>query len=359
MKKYSADYFRDKFEILYKKLLNKENFESEVKKLRLNLNIPEDGFTNHLEVAEYFMKRLTKSEKEVMTSLCFLEQYEMKNGRIDEEQMRQVIKEFDKKFKDNFVPMIILISFGMHLEDHNNFFTKDKLLSYGKKNSELFKPIKKLFDKYMAVDLLDAHIIMHFVEKFVFMGKNGVNEYIKGKIACSNCRYIGVNHFSPVRANMKGQDFGPFSEKYLFNDNTVKLLSGHFDSVFLIIKPYATKEQVMQYVDDNWDDLKEHIIEKNTFYKQFDVHPAVIRESDDEKNRLVYELNKLSKKDLLKRYKGEKDFNHKGVYKESIISAILDEEYEIKMSTDAIKKSASRYSKSTKVKIMPKDIRDI
>jgi hypothetical protein len=137
------------------------------------------------------------------------------------------------------------------------------------------------------------------------------------------------------------------------------MLSQHFNSVFLIIKPYATKELVLQYIEDNWDDLKEHIIEKNTFYKQFGVHPSIIKESDDEKNRLVYELNKLSKKELLKSYKGEQDFSHTGVYKEAIVSAILEEEYDIKMSADAVKKSASRFAKSIQVQKLPKDIRDI
>ena len=115
----------------------------------------------------------------------------------------------------------------------------------------------------------------------------------------------------------------------------------------------------IQYIEDNWDDLKEHIVEKNTFYKQFDVNPTLIKESDDEKNALVYELNKLSKKELLKRYKGEDDFDRPSVYKEAVVSAILDNEYGIKMSSDAIKKTASRYAKSIKVQNVPKDIRDI
>ena len=55
----------------------------------------------------------------------------------------------------------------------------------------------------------------------------------------------------------------------------------------------------------------------------------------------------------------KKDFNYKGLYKETIISAILEEEYNIKMSSDAIKKSAYRYSKSIQVQQIPKDIRDI
>jgi uncharacterized protein with PIN domain len=73
----------------------------------------------------------------------------------------------------------------------------------------------------------------------------------------------------------------------------------------------------------------------------------------------VYELNKLPKKELLEMYKGTEDFSHTGIYKETIVSAILSEEYDIQMTSDAVKKTASRYSSSTKVHNVPKDIRDI
>jgi hypothetical protein len=255
------------------------------------------------------------------------------------------------------VPM--MVELGYTIESHHNLFTKYPFFEGNKYLSKLYKYVFKLTQKYWGVDLLDDHIIIHYIEKYLFMGEVGVNEYIRSKISCHNCKYLGVDHFSPNRNNMDGKDKGPYSKEYLFNKQTVEMLSQHFNSVFLIIKPYATKELVLQYIEDNWDDLKEHIIEKNIFYKQFGVHPSIIKESDDEKNRLVYDLNKLSKKDLLKRYSGEKDFKHRGVYKETIVSAILDEEYNIKMSPDAIKKSASRFAKSTKIQMAPKDIRDI
>jgi hypothetical protein len=357
MKKYSKEYFEEKFEILYKKLLQKEGFIDAVKSTRKELSIPEDGFPSTLELSNYLMDRLSKKEKEVTSSICFMQQYEHKNGQINEEDMKKVSEEFDKRFKDNFSPIAILVSFQMHLDGHNDFFTKDPMLCYGKKNEPLFKITKKLFDKFMDVGLLDPHIIMHFVEKYLFLGNDGVRNYINSKVACSNCRYIGVNHFSPVRQNMKGQDKGPFSGSYLFNENTVKLLSGHFDSVFLIVKPYATKDQVLQYVEDNWNDLREHLIEKNTFYKQYGVHP-VIKQSDIDKNQLVYELYKLSKKELVSQYKGEQDLSMKGIYKEKVISLILKEEHDIDMSTDAIKKTATRFAK-TVAKHRPKDIEDI
>jgi len=191
------------------------------------------------------------------------------------------------------------------------------------------------------------------------LGQRGIDLYIKSKISCHNCKYLGVEHFSAHRHDMEGKDEGPYSKNYVFNEQAVKRLSYHFNSVFIIVKPYATKEMVHQYVEENWDDLKEHIVEKNTFYKQFDVNPTVIKESDDERNRLVYELNKLSKKDLLKRYKGAEDFSHRGIYKEAIVAAILKEEYEVDMTSDAVKKAASRYAQTIKVQNVPKDIRDI
>ena len=158
---------------------------------------------------------------------------------------------------------------------------------------------------------------------------------------------------------MDGRDEGPFSGKYLFNASAVKLLSSHFNSCFLIIKPYATKEQTIQYIKENWDHMKEHLITKNTFYKQAGVHPSKIKVSNFERNRLVYELYKLPKKELLDLYRGKKDFSLIGIYKETVIAAILKEQYEIEMSTDAIKKAATRFAKNARINNEPKDIRDI
>ena len=223
----------------------------------------------------------------------------------------------------------------------------------------MFPETMKLIRKFWTLDLLDEHIMAHFVERYLFMGEFGVNQYIKNKTTCPMCRYIGVDHFSPDRHDMEGQDKGPYSEGYIFNKRAVRRLSLNFHSVFLIIKPYATKEAVLQYVRDNWDALKEHMTEKNTFYKQFDVHPSKIKKSDFQLNQLVYELYKLSKKELLEHYKGEDDLSVKGVYKEAIISAILNEEHDISMSLNAVKKTATRFAKETKVKRKMKDIRDI
>ncbi|MEQ1500416.1 MAG: hypothetical protein ABL917_03550 [Parcubacteria group bacterium] len=359
MKKYSQSYFEEKFNILYRRLIEKEGFISDIKSVRKQLGIPENGFENALEFSQFLMERLSRKEKEVATSIGFWEQYEVRHGRVKDEDWENVRKEFDKKYKKNFIPLVIMISYQMHLDGHNDFFTTDPVIKYGKNNKNLFKVAKKIFDKFMGLDLLDAHIAMQYVEKYLFLGDNGVKEYIKNKINCPHCRYLGVNHFSPTRISMQGQNKGPFSGDYLFNEHTVKLLSSYFDSVFVIIKPYATKEQVIQYVDENWDILKEHIVEKNTFYKQFDVNPSKIKKSDTDRNKLVYELSKQSKKELLGRYKGQRELALKGIYKETIISAILEEEYQIKLSSDAIKKTVSRFAQSVEVKREPKDIRDI
>lgn len=358
---YSADYFRKKYKILFEKLLQKEGFVNAIKTARKDLAIPvEKGFTSSSDLAEHLLKKLTKPERESVFILSFIERFEIENHiRVSESDRDDFFKYFIKNKKGKDSSIAITLYLQAMIEDHNNLFTSNAILREYKFFSKLSPIVFKIFNKYWGVDLLDELVSVHFVEKYLFFGEGGVTHYIQEKISCPQCKYIGVDHFSPDRHDMQGKDEGAFSKNYIFNERFVRRLSMHFNSVFLIIKPYATKELVIQYIKDNWDDLKEHIIEKNTFYKQLGVHPSIIKESDSEKNRLVYELNKLSKKELLKRYKGENDFSHKGVYKEAIVSAILDEEYNIKMSSDAVKKSASRFAKSTKVQRMPKDIRDI
>ena len=62
---------------------------------------------------------------------------------------------------------------------------------------------------------------------------------------------------------MEGQDRRDLLvKKYIFNKNTVKMLSKYFNSVFIIIKTLCNKEMTIQYIEDNWEDLKEHITEK-------------------------------------------------------------------------------------------------
>jgi len=363
VKKYSTDYFEKKYKILAEKLLQKEGFVEAVKATRAELGLPEDGFKSTQELAYFLINKLTKAEQEALTFFAFVEAYARQNHiAITDENRDEIVQAYIKEKKDKpkgvgMIPM--MFSLGMTIETHHAVFTRDPLLEENKYFSTLWPAVKKLMQQFWGVDLLDDHIILNYIEKYLFLGQTGIDQYIKSKISCSNCKYLGVDHFSPRRADMEGQDEGPYSKKYILNQEAVKRLSAHFNSVFLIVKPYATKEMLLQYVEDNWDDLKEHIVEKNTFYKQFDVNPTLIKESDEEKNRLVYELHKLSKKELLQRYKGKEDFNRPTIYKEAIVAAMLDEEYGIKMSSDAVKKAASRFAQSVQVKNVPKDIRDI
>lgn len=360
MKKYSTDYFEKKYKILFDKLLQKEGFIDDIKKTRKELGLPKEGFPNITELADFLIKKLNKKEQRSLTLYAFLSFYEYENKKVIQEEDREdFLNAFMKKHKTGIGMLPMMFELSGIIETHHSLFTKHTIIEDSKNLSKLFKSVMGLMKKYWGVDLLDDQVIVHYIEKYLFMGQTGVNQYIKSKVSCHNCKYLGIEHFSPDRRNMEGKDEGPYSKNYIFNKQTVDTLSRYFNSVFVIIKPYATKEMAIQYIEDNWDDLKEHITDKNTFYKQFDVHPSVIKESDDEKNRLVYELNKLSKKELLKRYKGEKNFNHKGIYKETIVSAILDEEYNIKMTSEAVKKSASRFAKSIQVQKIPKDIRDI
>lgn len=53
MKKYTSEYFEKKYRILFDKLLQKDNFETDVLIGRKKLAIPENGFLNHKELAKY------------------------------------------------------------------------------------------------------------------------------------------------------------------------------------------------------------------------------------------------------------------------------------------------------------------
>jgi hypothetical protein len=361
MKKFTSDYFEKKFRILFDRLLVKEGFIEEIKKARKELGIPiEKGFPDTLRLAEYLLKKLSQTEKRHLTFLSFLEYFESEIGkRVKDGDRGMVLDAFLKKNRNGINNADIIVLLQQRVDNHNTFITNSPSVSDIKSLSKIFSREFAIFNKFFGFDLLDEHIIMHFIEKYLFLGQAGVSEYIKSKIACHSCKHIGIAHFSPDRNDMEGQDEGPFSGKYIFNEQTVKLLSSHFNAVFIIIKPYATKEQAIQYIEENWEDLKEHVTSKNKFYEQFGVSPGKIKESDVERNRLVYELYKLSKKDLLKMYHGENNFSLPGVYKEKIISAILKEQHDVDMSSDAIKKTAARFAKNTKIKRDLKDIGDI
>jgi len=362
MKKFSADYFEKKYRILFNKLFIKKGFLDDIKESRKKLGLPENGFNNEADLACFVISKMNAEERRSIAFGVFIEDYARKNNlTLEEENKERIINAYVGVIKKQGDSMMAKAIFWLskNIEDHTQMITKNSNLRKNKFLSKLYPETIKLIRKFWALDLLDEHIMGHFVEKYLFFGDYGINQYINNKIACPNCRYIGVNHFSPTRASMAGQDEGAYGKNYIFNKQTVKLLSLHFNSVFLIIKPYATKEEVLQYVEDNWNNLKEHMTEKNSFYKQFDVHPNKIKESDFERNQLVYELYKLSKKELLKIYKGGKDFSVSGIYKEMIVSAILNEQYKIDISPDAIKKSATRFAKDTNTKKKMKDIGDI
>lgn len=361
MKKYSADYFDKKFKILFDKLIIKEGFIDDIKKTRKELGIPIDnGFDEIPRLAEFLMKKLTNDEQHSLFFFCFIQKYEAKKGiQLNDNNREEVIDAFLKETKGQIEPLDIIIFFSARIDDHSNLFTQNRFIAENKRLAKLFPAAQSLFQKFFNVDLLDKQVMMHFIEKYLFLGEKGIQNYIQNKVACPNCRYIGVDHFSPDRNNMEGQIDGPFSKKYIFNKSTVRQLSSFFDSVFIIVKPYATKEQVLNYIADNWDSLKEHVIQKNQFYKQWDVKASEIKESNTQRNRLVYELYKLPKKELLKKYDGTKNLSLAGVYKEAIVSAILEERHGIKMTPDAIKKCATRFAKSIDIKKEPKDIGDI
>lgn len=357
MKKYSNSYFEKKYKILFDKLKQREGFEDEIKESRQTLGIPIKGFENEAFLAEFIISKLTKSEKETLAFFAFAQSFEREHKRFMTEDDREKVVNAFVKQGVSILQMMFEVS--MRIQSHHDLFTNTEALKKSKKLIKLNEEVIRLMKKFWDMDLLDDHIIIHFVEKYLFLGEYGINQYIKNKVACHNCMYLGIEHFSPDRFDMNGDENGAIGPDYIFNERAVRRLSKYFDSVFIIIRPYATKEMALQYIKDNWDDLKDHIIAKNTFYKQLDINPSRLKESDNERNKLVYELYKNSKKELLQLYTGKTDFSNKGVYKESIISAILKEKYGVYMNNDAIKKTAQRYSKSAESKKAPKDIRDI
>ncbi len=362
MKQFSAEYFEKKYRILFNKLFLKRDFLAIVKETRKKLELPENGFENEMELARYFIGKMDKKTKSVFAFATFADDYYYKNDfdidkKEDKEKMVNAYAERVKNRKVDDTEMIFKLA--QEISNHNEMISRNSFFKGDKHLSKLSPETLKLIRKFWHLDLLDEHIMGHFVEKYLFLGDYGINQYIKSKIACPNCRYIGVHHWSPTRLNMRADKDGANGKNYILNESAVRLLSIYFNCVFLIIEPYATKEETLQYIEDNWNNLKEHIIEKNSFYKQFDVHPSKIKESNFEKNQLIYEFYKQSKKELLKIYEGKRDFSIPSVYKETIVSAILEEQYHIIISPDAIKKSAIRFAKNTNPEKKMKDIRDI
>lgn len=198
---YSADYFSKKYKILFEKLLQKEGFVDAIKIARKELAIPvEKGFTSSSDLAEHLLKKHTKSERESMFILSFIERFEIENHiRASEEDRDDFFKYFmkNKKGKDSSIAITFYLQ-GI-IDDHNNLFTSNAILREYKFFSILSPVVFNLFNKYWGVDLLDGWVSVHFVEKYLFLGEDGVKHYIQEKISCHHCRYIGVDHFSPDR----------------------------------------------------------------------------------------------------------------------------------------------------------------
>jgi hypothetical protein len=360
MKKYSKGYFEKKFHLLYEKLLNKENFIDTIKKARKSLNIPEEGFKSELDLVSYFIDRIPSKELDDHIFCFFCLEYAEKTGlELQDENKKEFFDNFYKKRKETSGVQTIAIPYFKAVEDHLRLFTGSEIVRFNKKNEILGKNVDKIFDAFMEVELLDAQIISHYIEKYLFLGEKGVEDYIHKRTSCPNCKYYSVLHFSPDRNDMINKEDGPFSGKYLFNKKISKFLSRFFDSYFIFIKPYATKGEVLNYIEDNWDTIKQNLLDKNTFYKQYDFSPSRLRNSNLQRNRLVYELYKKSKKELLEICMNKEIFPATGVYKEDVISQILKEKYDLNMSSDAVKKTATRFAKSIKTRKTAKDIGDI
>jgi len=360
MKKYSKDYFEKKFLLLYEKLVNKEGFIDTIKKTRESLNIPEEGFESDFELVGYFISRIPKKEIEnfIFYSFCF--EYVRNTGlELQDEDFEELFDKFYQRQKEVDNIQIISIPYLKAVEDHLTLFTKSEIVQFNKENKILNKKVTEIFNSFMEVELLDTQIIYHYIEKYLFLGKKGVENYIYKRTLCPNCRYYSVAHFSPDRNDMTNKEDGPFSGKYFLNKDTCRFLSKFFDSYFVLIKPYATKGEVLNYIEDNWDTIKENLKNKNTFYKQFDFSPSRLRSSNLRRNRLIYDLYQKPKKELLEICKNREIFPVTGVYKEDVISQILKEKYDLEMSSDAIKKVVTRYAKSIKTKKTAKDIGDI
>jgi len=223
MKKYSDDYFEKKYKILFDKLLQKEGFDADIKAIRNELGLPTNGCANGPELAFFFINKLTKDQRHSLTFIAFIRAYENEHKiRVSNENKNEVIKAFMKENKKGTDMIPMMVELGEAIETHHSLFTKYPFFENNKYLSKLNKPVFKLMKKYWGVDLLDDHIIIHYIEKYLFMGQAGVNEYIRSKISCHNCRYLGVDHFSPDRNNMDGQDKGLYSKDYLFNKHTVE-----------------------------------------------------------------------------------------------------------------------------------------
>ena len=205
MKKYSSDYFEKKFKILFSKLLAKEGFLNAVKEARVELEIPDGGFANETSLAHFLINKMSNDEWRTLGFFAYIEAYEHKNKTtLNKENSEEIIKSYQKETsskKGGNGIFQAMFNLEEHIQNHNELFTtylKEKPI-FGKNKflSQLSPNVFKLVNAFWGFDLLDEQIIINLIEKYLFLGDYGIAQYIKNKVACPNCKYIGVQHFSP------------------------------------------------------------------------------------------------------------------------------------------------------------------
>ncbi len=172
MKKYSADYFEKKYKILFDKLIIKEGFVDDIKKTRRELGIPvENGFADISHLAEFIMKKLTKSEQRYLAFSAFADRYNHKKGEdaIAEGHKDELLDAFMEETNGMLIPLDVMVSLCTMIDDHSNLFTARRVLSENKKLSKFYPAVHTLFQKFFNVDVLDIQIAIYFIETYTDM----------------------------------------------------------------------------------------------------------------------------------------------------------------------------------------------
>lgn len=260
MKKYSTDYFEKKYKILFDKLLQKEDFVDDIKATRKELGLPTNGFANGPELADFFISKMNKSEKKKLTMWAFLSAYEYEQKRrLTEDDRDAFTKAFMKKHKnDDGIGMLpMMIELGQAIDTHHNTFTKYPLFEGNKYLSKLYKTTFKLMQKYWGVDLLDDHIIFHYIEKYLFMGQAGVNEYKKTRDFGLYRTYWGMVR----RCKYKSQvSYKYYIEKGIIVEwkSYIDFKNDMYESFLNHIKKYGKRETTIDRIDSNKNYCKEN-----------------------------------------------------------------------------------------------------
>ena len=225
MKKYSTDYFEKKYKILSAKLLQKAGFIDAIRATRAELGLPENGFGSTQELAQFLIDKMSKTEQQTLTFYTFVEAYAYQHKIVvSDENRKEIVDAFfkeqgNKRMGIGMVPMMFEIA--NHIESHHNLIAKYPLFEQNKYLSKLYPAVTGLAGKFWGVDLLDDHITIHYIEKYLLLGQVGINQYIKSKVSCPNCKYLGIEHFSPRGVDMEGRKKGPYTKGYVFNKRAV------------------------------------------------------------------------------------------------------------------------------------------